>query len=376
MSKRSLFAAALLVWAGFSSASESTLDEAVKTPAVTFTSDTDIGLWARFHFALHTADFDTTRAFYRVLGFTDGIGGFPLSNTHAVARALGMFDLCQYQLEQGEVLIFPEAINTTGIDLLQFREPFNTAPPYARPNHLGMAYATLLTSDLSADYRLLKDKGVDFISAPFGTPGNRFVFLRDPDGVLLKLEEAALPQNRVEDRTHILGMPYIGINVSDLDASLTFYRRFGYTEVRPLNEQTLSVEEAAAWGLEGEAKYRGADIAIARGDQHRLRLLQWIKPFDPEPAYPPPINHKGINRLALTVPDVERAVRILKAQGVPFLSEVAPCCSGTAADTSGIVHAIDPDGVFLELVGGIVPRDVPAQPAHCPPLEIRYATPR
>ena len=46
-------------------------------------------------------------------------------------------------------------------------------------------------------------------------------------------------------------------------------------------------------------------------------------------AYPPPINHKGINRLALTVPDVERAVKILEAQGVPFLSEVAPCCSGT-----------------------------------------------
>ena len=101
--------------------------------------------------------------------------------------------------------------------------------------------------------------------------------------------------------------------------------------------------------------YRGADIAIARGDFHRIRLLQWITPFDPEPAYPPPINHKGINRLSLTVPDVERATRIMQEQGVPFLSEIAPCCSGTDTDTGGIVHAIDPDGVFLELVGDLSP---------------------
>jgi hypothetical protein len=72
------------------------------------------------------------------------------------------------------------------------------------------------------------------------------------------------------------------------------------------------------------------------------------------------------------VPDVERAVAILTSQGVPFLSEVAPCCSGTDTDTGGIVHAIDPDGVFLELIGDLTPRPVPPQPAHCPPLEIRY----
>ena len=169
-----------------------------------------------------------------------------------------------------------------------------------------------------------------------------------------------------------MGMPYIGINVSEIEASVAFYTRFGYEHVRWINEQTLSEAESAAWGFEQPVTYRGADIAIARGDHHRIRLLQWITPFDPEPAYPPPINHKGINRLALTVPDVERATRILQEQGVPFLSEIAPCCSGTDTDTGGIVHAIDPDGVFLELVGDLEPRPVPPQPEHCPPLEIRY----
>ena len=349
------------------------LQATVQTPDIAFESETDIGLWARFHFAIHTADFDSTREFYRRLGFTQGIGGFPLTNTHAMARALGMFDVCQYELEKGEVLLFPGAENTTGIDLLQWRIPFNPEPPYSKPNHLGMAYATLMTADLMADVALLRSQGVTFLSDPYGAPGNRFVFMRDPDGIYLKLEESAIPTPSAGgEQTHILGMPYIGINVSDVEASVAFYRRFGYTNVRWINEQTLSTEESAAWGFEQPVRYRGADVAINRGDFHRIRLLQWLEPFDPEPAYPPPINHKGINRLALTVPDVERAVAILKSQDVPFLSEVAPCCSGTDADTGGIVHAIDPDGVFLELVGDLEPRPVPPQPAHCPPLEIRY----
>ena len=349
------------------------LQQAVQTPTVAFKSDTDIGLWARFHFAIHTRDFATTRAFYRRLGFTEGIGGFPLSNTHAMARALGMFDHCQYQLEHGEVILLPNSASTTGIDLLQWRDPYNDAAPYAKPNHLGMAYATLLTTDLDADYAALTQQGVPFLSSPFGVPGNRFVFFQDPDGIYLKLEESPIPQSADSESTHIVGMPYIGINVSDLEQSLAFYKRFGYADVRLLNEQTLSLAESAAWGFDQPIRYRGADIAIQRGDRHRLRLLQWLSPFDPEPAYPPPINHKGINRLALTVPDLERAVDILSAQGVVFLSEPAACCTGTEADTGGIVHAIDPDGVFLELVGNLPARPVPPQPEHCPPLQIRYA---
>ena len=349
------------------------LQATVQTPDIEFVSDRDIGLWARFHFAIHTEDFEKTREFYRQLGFTQGISGFPLTNTHVMARALGMFDLCQYELEQGEVMLFPGAENTTGIDLLKWRVPFNPEPPYARPNHLGMAYATLMTADLMSDYALLKSQGVIFLTEPYGTPGNRFVFMRDPDGIYLKLEESPIPKpGSGSNQTQILGMPYIGINVSNVEASVDFYERFGYASVRWINEQTLSVEESAAWGFDRPIRYRGADIAITRGDHHRLRLLQWIEPFDPEPAYPPPINHKGINRLALTVPDVERATRILQEQGVRFLSEVAPCCSGTDTDTGGIVHAIDPDGVFLELVGNLTPRPVPPQPEHCPPLDIRY----
>ena len=343
-------------------------------PSVEYRSEHDIGLMARVHFATHTPDFDRARAFYRMLGYTQGMSGFPLTNTHAVARALGMFDVCQYELAAGEVVQLPASPFGANIDLLQFITPFNGDPPYELPNHLGMAYAALLTTDLVSDYKFLKSQDVEFLSEPYGSPGDRFVFFRDPDGVLYKLFETAPPQGDPERNMRLAGMPYIGVNVSDFERSLAFYRQLGYTQVNPL-PATGTLEEAQAYGLDQPFRIKGADIAIDRGDGHVLRLVQWIEPYDDEPPYPPPINHIGIDRIALVVPDLDRAVAILKEQGVPFLSEIAPCCSGTGEDTSGIVHAIDPDGVFLELVGRIARRGPQPQPAGCPPLEIKRRSP-
>ncbi|NKB99388.1 MAG: hypothetical protein GKR90_12960 [Pseudomonadales bacterium] len=339
--------------------------------AINYESEADIGLMARFHFATHTLDFDSSREFYRKLGYTTGVGGFPLTNTHQMARALGMFDVCQYELAKGEVISLPASPNGANIDLLQFKTPFNPDPPYELPNHLGMAYAALLTSDLDSDVAFLVEQGVDFLSAPYGDVGSRYAFFRDPEGVLYKLTESSAPIRDDSRDMHLVSMPFIGINVTDLEASLEFYERFGYTQVSPLEQTSGGLEEAAAWGLDVPFSFKGADISIARGDKHILRLIQWLEPFNPEPAYPPPINHIGINRIALMVPDMERAMDILQSQGVPFLSEIAPCCSGTGEDESAIVHAIDPDGVFLELVGGITKREPLPHPAHCPPMEIK-----
>ncbi|MFK7914876.1 MAG: VOC family protein [Pseudomonadales bacterium] len=355
----------------FTSCATPTTNPAAGTTATSAGEDLDIGMVARFHFATHTPDFDRAREFYRKLGYTEGMSGFPLSNTHLMARALGMFDICQYELAQGEVIALPGSLNTANIDLLQFKTPFNGAPPYELPNHIGMAYAALLTTNLESDVAYLKTLGVDFLSEPYGIAGNQFVFFRDPDGVLYKLMETAPPHGDPDANMHIVAMPYIGINVTDLEASLAFYRKFGYTDVRPLAQEKGSLAEAKAYGLEQPFRIKGADIALGKGDRHVLRLVQWLSPFNPEPAYAPPINHIGINRIALLTPDIKGAVRKLKAQGVPFLSEIAPCCTGTAEDETAIVHAIDPDGIFLELVGGIAKQPVQPQPEWCPPLEIK-----
>ena len=238
-------------------------------PQIEYQSEDDIGMVARVHFATHTPDFSRAWEFYQLLGYSTGRSGFPLTNTHVMARALGMFDLCQYELVRGAVIDIPGSLNTVNVDLLQFKTPFNDDPPYELPNHLGMAYAAMLTTDLDADYAFLKSNQVDFLSAPYGEPGERFAFFRDIDGVLYKLmEDPAHNKPAAADATtaHVIAMPYIGINVSDLDTSLDFYQRLGYTDVTPIAQRTSTLAEAQAYGLDAPFEYKGADVALARGD--------------------------------------------------------------------------------------------------------------
>ena len=328
------------------------------------TQTADIGLTGRIHFNTQTGDFARSRAFYRMLGFTAGVGGFPKTNTHEMARSLGMYDLCTYEIQEIEVISIPARWGPTSIDLIQCAEPFNPAPPYESPTHLGMAYAALLTTDLDADVTRMREQGMEFLSEPYGVPGNRFVFFTDPDGVFFKLEETAPPHADPDREMQIRAMPYVALNVSDFERSLAFYRRLGYTESRPL-PSTGALEEARAYGLDAPFQRRGAEIAIPGGDRHRLQLVQWLDPYDDEPPYPPPINHIGIDRIALAVTDLDLAVSMLREEGAEFLSEIAPCCSGTGADETGIINLLDPDGIFLELVGPIARREPVAPPAWC-----------
>lgn len=327
----------------------------------------DINVLGRIHFNTQTADFEKTREFYRLLGYTQGVNAFPKTNTHLMARSLGMYDLCTYELDSIEVMSIPSAMGPTSIDLIQFAIPYNGEPPYSHPTHLGMAYAAFATATFSQDYNFLKSQSVSFLSEPYGKEGERFVFMQDPDGVYLKLVE--LPQSSRENfeseaKVNIEAMPYVGINVSNFEESLSFYESLGYTEIKFLPEQG-SIEEGQAYGLDRPFSIRGADISLSEGDRHSLRLIQWLEPFDPEPPYPSPISHIGIHRIALAVQNLDIAVETLTAKGVEFLSQIAPCCSGTGLDEQGIINAIDPDGIFVELVGPIQQRPIQPEPAIC-----------
>lgn len=80
----------------------------------------------RIHFNTQTADFAQARAFYRRLGFTDGVGGFPKTNTHQMARSLGMDDLCSYEIQEIEVISIPDSWGPTSTASGSFNGSFPT----------------------------------------------------------------------------------------------------------------------------------------------------------------------------------------------------------------------------------------------------------
>ena len=105
---------------------------------------------------------------------------------------------------------------------------------------------------------------------------------------------------------------------------------------------------AQAMGFDEPFEIEGG-ILVHEIDGSELELVQWIKPFDPDLPYDIPINHFGIQRMALATSDIEADVAMLHRQGVEFVSDITPCCSGPDSSSS-IVLFYDPDGILVELV--------------------------
>jgi len=312
----------------------------------------DLHIVTRIHFQVNASDFDASKNFYNNFGFRAWIP-FPSTNTLEVAQAVGMDHPYTLHVEVGLMIPSPDGglFGYPAIDLIKWTDEWRPEPPYAQLNHLGMARVALRTTHLDADMAYLQSKGVQFLTLPAAT-GTRFAIFSDPDGVFYELVEAAGPPPAFPNTTSISGVAHVNVNVCDFKRSREFYRMLGMTgSVGPAYIATPEV--AGLLGVAKPLSIEGERIQLP-SDGSVIELVEWKSPRNPERAYPPPINHIGINRMAYFTLDLAGDVARLKAQGVKFLSEVAPCCEGPNS-TSGIVAFSDPDGTFIELLGAITP---------------------
>jgi catechol 2,3-dioxygenase-like lactoylglutathione lyase family enzyme len=314
----------------------------------------ELHVLSRVHFNANVSNFERSKAFYEKLGFKT-ISGFPDTNTLEMAQAIGIRTLTAYDGSQGGAaggyLLHGELIGLgfTGgvIDLIEFTIPRNDAPPYARLNHLGMTHAEMLTTDIDADYAYMIGIGVEFLSAPVQRRnGARFAMFKDPDGTFYELREIEGDVEATET-THIQRLGAVNINVSDYRRSAAWYGMLGFELTEPL-DATESLAVAQAMGFDAPFEIVGGRFTHRR-DGSQLKIVQWISPKDDAPPYPLPINHLGIHRMAFATSDIEADVAALRAQGVPMISEITPCCSGPDS-WGGIIAFHDPDGTVMELV--------------------------
>ncbi|MDA9679863.1 VOC family protein [Gammaproteobacteria bacterium] len=315
----------------------------------------ELNVQERVHFNTNVSNFVQAREFYGKLGF-ETVSGFPDTNTQAMARAIGIETPTDYDGSKGEhaggYLLHGELIGAGGfwggvIDLIEFTIPRNLEAPYAQVNHLGMARAAMHTTNIAADYQYMTSMGVEFLSGPTERyNGTLFAIFKDLDGTFYELIEVD-GEDTETDTTHITSLGHVNINVSDLERSNAWYQMFGY-EVTETLPSTESMEVARAMGFEQPFTVKGNRVTHDV-DGSVLELVQWLTPFDPERAYPAPVNHLGIHRTAYSTTNIEADVAALKAQGVEFLSPVTPCCSGDDSSSS-IIAFYDPDGTVVELV--------------------------
>jgi catechol 2,3-dioxygenase-like lactoylglutathione lyase family enzyme len=310
---------------------------------VTQVTQADLGLVRQGYFGLNTTDIERQRAFYDTLGFIGEIYPAGPETSTTFAQSLGfpedyLIHVALTSLEDPPVMPF--------VDTVQFRgNSYREEPPYANLNHIGMAYATYSTTDLDGDFAYLQTKGVEFVSAPTKAPnGERFVFLKDQDGIFLKLIETAGDAGPAPG-PNLVRLVNTNMNVADLQRSREFYRLLGFTESEPAS-QTGSGEFAAAHGLDGLIEFEGEEVSLGDGtDGATLQLRQWKRPYDDAPSYPPPVNHLGIDRINFYVKDLNAAVKTMNELG---FEQLGPIGGGPEI---GIVFFFDPDRIKVQLAG-------------------------
>ncbi len=310
---------------------------------VTQVTQADLGLLRQGYFGLNTSDMERQRAFYKTLGFIGEIYPAGPETSTTFAQSLGFEDnyliyVSLHSLENPPTMPF--------VDTVQFRgDSYREEPPYAKLNHIGMAYATYSTSDLDGAYAFLQSKDVEFISPPTTAPnGERFAFFKDQDGAFLKLVEVIDGKEKPAG-ANLGRLVNTNMNVTDLERSREFYRLLGFTESTPAS-QAGAGEFAAAHGFDGDIAFEGVDVSLGEGtDGATLQLRQWQNPYDDAPPYAPPVNHLGIDRINFYVQDLTAAVKTMNDLGFEQLGPIG------GSPEIGIVFFFDPDGIKVQIAG-------------------------
>ena len=310
---------------------------------VTQVTQADLGLQRQGYFGLNTTDMERQRAFYKTLGFIGEVYPAGPETSTTFARALGFPDnyLIHVSLHSLE-----DPPTSPFVDTVQFRgNSYREEPPYPKLNHIGMAYATYSTTDLDGDFTYLQGQGIEFVSAPTTAPnGERFVFFRDQDGTYFKLihtDEGEAPTPGPD----LVRLVNTNMNVADLERSREFYRLLGFTESAPAS-QAGSGDFAAAHGFDGPIEFEGVDVSLGEGtDGATIQLRQWKHPFDDAPAYPPPVNHLGIDRINFYTKNVTTVIETMNELGFEQLGPLG------GSDRGGLVFFFDPDGIKVQLSG-------------------------
>jgi catechol 2,3-dioxygenase-like lactoylglutathione lyase family enzyme len=317
-------------------------------------TESEITVRALMYFGINTSSMERQRAFYNTLGLRGEIFPAGPEECRSFARSLGFDD--NYR-------IFVALTSFTGappwIDTVEFRDQsLRDDPPYARTNHIGMAYATYATTDLYGDYLQLMAKGVNFVSPPVVAPdGEHFVFLQDQDGTFIKLIQEDGSQSDGPDLTRLVN---VNMNVADLQRSQQFYRLLGFTEEKRFARRGNRMYAVAhGFPFEETIAFQGMDISLPGTDQPlpaggdpraTLQLLQWRAPFDAAPPYWPPVNHLGIDRIAFYVDDLNATIAEMERLGYQPLG---PIGGGANVGDVGIVFYYDPDGIKVEFWGPV-----------------------
>ena len=243
--------------------------------------------------------------------------------------------------------IYLEAFEYRNIDRRQVLPPLTSA---------GASSLRILVRDLDALMNAARTAGVSIVSAggrpvtvpaPAGLSGAaRAIMLRDPDGYPVEVMEIApAPASPADAASAVLGA-HMTVVVSDVAASVAFYRQLIGPE--------LAVQGPSEWTTRAavsqlrnvpQIAYRDAWMRLP-GSAIALELIEYRDAGTP--PYLPVFQDIGHGHVAFIVPDIEATAERMAALNATAISR-----SGTWTQinpTTRAVYTRDPDGFFLEIL--------------------------
>ena len=157
---------------------------------------------------------------------------------------------------------------------------------------------------------------------------------------------------------------HVNINVSDLDKSIAFYKKLGFTPFVPgvpylnLNAETpaqIPSASAEALGLLEGTKGRACIMQLNDGFP-KIDLTELTQEQQRDPLQNDDL---GLARICLILENLAAAYEDLKGQGVVFLSPPTACHERLA----DVAVCRDPDGTLIELLQVYMDRWGPYLPA-------------
>lgn len=174
---------------------------------------------------------------------------------------------------------------------------------------------------------------------------NRAIFLRDPDGFVLEMEQFYPEQpSTAPAGSAVLGAS-IGMTASDADATAAFWKHFG-VDVRlgmrnPGNATSMQLSATE------NATFRG-NAATIPGTDFRWTIFEFTG--IPRTPYMGRIQDPGTPALSLMVRDINAAMAAVKAAGARVVSVGGGPITMRAGQPGGNVFLRDPDGFLFELI--------------------------
>lgn len=139
---------------------------------------------------------------------------------------------------------------------------------------------------------------------------------------------------------------HVAINSTDLDRSLAFYQRLGFSVLadRSVNNDLVKTAFQVPTG-----DFRFAHLRLGADEQATvLDIVEWYRPPTAATGAGPTSQHQqGLTRFSVLTDDTEQVYRELSAEGVEFLTK--PETVMTPEGGWKVCLLCDPDGVVVQV---------------------------